>query len=253
MSIYGGKNMILGVLGKGWGSWARGLEARRDVCKFEGQQKISITMVENNSFNVRLTAAFTANEIERSESKLKHSFHCVPWCCENCIREKTSHYGANVILFLTPSKEIEVREFQLMGITKQSRLHRCSRTVPSTCSPFYSVSLLDTRGPRGGHSPPEEWAVLLRQCPRQWIVHGGRSVTPGVQRGPWKVALVMRGRGTTTTVTLLHPALRSRCHPLIPLVQLLSNQQSPLGIRWLMLLLGVWEDYSFSYNGPTFC
>lgn len=103
-------------------------------------------MVENNSFNVRSTAAFTVNGIERAESKVKHSFHCIPWCCENCIREKTSHYGANVILFLTPSKEIEVREFQLIGITKQSRLHRCSRTVPSTSArsiQSHSLTLAD--------------------------------------------------------------------------------------------------------------
>lgn len=156
-------------------------------------------MVENSSFNVILTAAFTKNEIERSESKVKHSFHCVPWCCENCIREKTSHYGANVILFLTPSKEIEVREFQLMGITKQSRLHRCSRTVPSTCSPvspFYSVSLLDTRGPRGGHSPPKNGRCYSDNVRDNELctVAGAWRPACSVARGkwPWSCAVAVQ-------------------------------------------------------------
>lgn len=201
-------------------------------------------MVENNSFNVRSTTAFTANEIERAESKVKHSFHCVPWCCENCIREKTSHYGANAILFLTPSKEIEVREFLLMGITKQSRLHRCSRTVRSTCSPvspFCSVSLLDTRG---GHSPPKNGRCYSDNVRDNELctVAGAWRPACSVARGkwPWSCAVAVQ----LPRVTLLHPALRSRCHPLIPSVQLLSNHQSPLGIRWLVLLLGDREDWA---------
>lgn len=205
-------------------------------------------MVENNSFNVRSTAAFTANEIEKAESKVKHSFHCVPWGCENCIREKTSHYGANVILFLTPSKEIEVREFQLMGITKQSRLHRCSRTVRSTCSPvspFYSVSLLDTRGPRGGHSPPKNGRCYYDNVRDNELctVAGAWRPACSVARGkwPWSCAVAVQLPRSRCFTQL--SAVRSRCHPLIPLVQLLSNHQSPLGIRCLMLLLGDWKDW----------
>lgn len=80
------------------------------------------------------------------------------------------------------------------------------------------------------------------------------------RRAAWPVESGLghvRGRGTPTTVTLLHPALRSRWHPLIPLIQLLSNQQSPLGIGRLLLLsgddwVGGWNK-PFNHHGLTYC
>lgn len=136
----------------------------------------------------------------------------------------------------------------LMGIIQSNRdyigapgqSHRRDRLSARSIQ-SHSLTLADlsrrvarrTLSPRrmGGVTPTMS-ATMNRA---RWPERDARRAAWPVESGLGHV----RGHGTPTTVTLLHPAaLRSRWHPLIPLIQLLSNQLSPLGIGRLLLLSG---------------